>query len=157
FGGDIADSHGIGQKERGRGNLFGQSDEDIRRLAHLRGEKVIGVRKVRSELHRRMIRTQFDRQNVEGNRICALFREFVKDTAIKLAGPVEAEMKTHGAVPNGANAIFIDVNEAEIGGDARGKNEGLTSAHVVGNAFESLEKLQPQQTQKTNENNYGEG
>jgi hypothetical protein len=64
-------------------------------------------------------------------------------------------MKTHGPVPNRANAVFVNVNKAEIGGDARGKMESLPGANVVGNAFEALEKLKAQEAKKTNEKNYG--
>jgi hypothetical protein len=98
-----------------------------------------------------MIGSKFAEQYVESDRPCALLREFVHNAAIHLARPIEPKMKTDGAVPNRANTIFIDVNEAEIGGDARGKNEALASPNVVGDAFEALEKLESKEAEKANE------
>ena len=84
-------------------------------------------------------------------------REFVNNAAINLTRPLETKTKAEGTVPDSAEAIFVDVNETKIGGDPRGKSEGLPSTNVVGNAFEALEKLQAQEAQKTNQKNYGEG
>jgi hypothetical protein len=84
-------------------------------------------------------------------------RKFVHNAAIDLARPVETESKAEGTIPDSAEAVFVNVNEAEICRDPWGKSEGLASANVVGHAFEPLEKLQAQEPQKTNEKNYGEG
>jgi hypothetical protein len=83
--------------------------------------------------------------------------EFVDDTAINLARPVKPKMESDGAVPNRANAIFVDVNEAEIGGYTRGKSQGLSSANVVRDAFKAFEKLKAKEAQNADQNNNRQG
>jgi hypothetical protein len=68
-------------------------------------------------------------------------RKFIHNATIDLARPVETETKAEGTIPDSTEAVLIDVNKAEIGRDARREFEGLPSAHIVGNAFEPLEKL----------------
>jgi hypothetical protein len=104
-----------------------------------------------------MIGSKFAKQNVKCDRLCALLCEFVNDTAINLSGPVEAEVEADRAIPDSPHAVFVNVNEAQIGGDARRKNESLASADVVGNAFEALEKLKAKEAEKANKNNDTKG
>jgi hypothetical protein len=66
-------------------------------------------------------------------------------------------VKADRTIPHCTEAVFINVNEAQIGGDAWGKNESLASAKVVGDAFEALETLKAKEAEKANEKNYGEG
>ena len=123
------------------------------------GEKVIGFGQICSaatQKHWRMIGTQFTEDHVKGSSPGALMGKFVHKAAIDLARPVEAETKAERTIPDSTEAIFVDVNKAQIGCDAWRKSEGLPGANVVGNAFETLEKLKAEETKKANEKNYSQ-
>jgi hypothetical protein len=123
----------------------------------LAGEKFIRLGKIRSDLNGGVIGTEFTEDNVECDSFSALLREFVNDTAINLARPVETETEAEGTVPDGAEAVFIDVYESEVGCDDRRELKGLASANVVGNAFQTFEKLQSKEAEQTDQKDDGQG
>src|SRR5262249_53426574 len=96
------------------------------------------------------------KDDVERNRPGSLRRQFLDQSAIDLAGPVEAKFVTQRSVPNRPYARFVNSHEPEIGGGRRGKHEGPPRAHVRGPPLQALEEIQPQQAQQANEEDNAE-
>jgi hypothetical protein len=100
-----------------------------------------------------MIRTQLAEDDVEGNGPGVLTCHFLKQAAIDLARPVQAEVVSERAVPNALKAIFVDKNEPQIGGDGRSKLERLANAHVISHPLEPFEKIKAKQAKDAGEGN----
>jgi len=142
-GRDVAAGDGVGE-EQGRGNDFaGDGQDDIAGQEHLLGEELIGLHgRVFAQLHGGVVGTQFAKNHVKGEGFGALGGQFMNQPAVNLARPVKAEPVAEPAVRNGADALLVDEDKAQVGGDRGGKAQRAAHAHIVGQVLESLEEIQ---------------
>ncbi len=89
-----------------------------------------------------MVGTQFAKNHVKGEGFGALGGQFMNQPAVNLARPVKAEPVAEPAVRNGADALLVDEDKAQVGGDRGGKAQRAAHAHIVGQVLESLVEIQ---------------
>ena len=104
-----------------------------------------------------MIRAEFAEDDVESNGLGALLGKLIDDPAIDLPRPVKSEMEADGTVPDGSDAVFVDVNKADVRSYGWGKFEGLPGANVVGHAFKPLEILEVEQAEQAKQKDDRQG
>ena len=104
-----------------------------------------------------MVWPQLAEDNVEGDRPRALAGQLLGEAAINVAGPIQSRPETERSIcPDKIDAGFVDSNEAEVTGDGRRKLQRFAGAHVVGDAFQVLDKINAKQTHGANEDDHAE-
>lgn len=111
-----ADGPGVGAEQIGGGQRPLRRNHDVVRAADFAREKLIGTKAHAFDGHRRMVGALLGEEHVEADGAGSFRRQFVHESGMNLARPMESKLVRERAVQECLNAVVGDGDQAEVCG-----------------------------------------